>query len=148
MFTTDELEAMSVDELKNICSMLLIDDYDGTKEDLVENLKDISKEVYYRSVYENTDHWRDLQANFTLLDLFKENHIKVVLDDGAHKWDKTTLQNLIFEAPISLQLKISNEAGELLDDQYALDNAYFELGGDEYSLDNDVLLKAIDKLQG
>lgn len=53
---------------------------------------------------------------------------------------------LIFETPISLQLKIRNEAGELLDDQYALENAYFELGGDEYSLDNDVLLKAIDKL--
>ena len=146
MFTTDDLEAMSVDELENICSMLLIDDYDETKEDLVENLKDISKEVYYRSVYEDTDHWRDLPANFTLLDLFKGNHIKVVLDDGAHKWDKTTLQNLFFETPISLQLKISNEAGELLEDQYALENAYFELSGDEYSLDNDVLLKAIDKL--
>lgn len=55
MFTTDQLEAMSIDELKDICSMLLIDDYDETKEDLVASLKDISKEVYYFSLYEDTD---------------------------------------------------------------------------------------------
>lgn len=146
MFTVDALEAMNMDGLKDICSMLLIDYYEETKEDLVDSLKDISKEVYYRSVYEDTDHWRDLPASFTLSDLYQGNHIKVVLDDGAYKWDKRTLQDLFFETPISLRLEISNDAGEFLDDTDALEAAYFELGGDEYELDRDVLMQAIDKL--
>lgn len=146
MFTVGELEQMSIDELKDICSMLLIDDYDETKEDLVASLKDISKEVYYLSLYEDTDHWQDLPTSFTLYDFYQGNHIKVMLDDGAYKWDKRTLQDLIFEAPIALRLEISNDAGEFLDSTDALEDAYFDLGGDEYELDREVLMQAINKL--
>lgn len=146
MFTTDQLEALSIDELKDICSMLLIDYYEETKEDLVDSLKDISKEVYYRSLYEDTDHWRDLPASFTLYDFYQGNHIKVMLDGDAYKWHKDTLQNLFFETPIALRLQISNEAGEFLDATDALEDAYFDLGGDEYELDREVLMQAINKL--
>lgn len=147
MFTVGQLKKMTKDELEYLRSMLFVHHYfDATKDDLIDELKNVSRKSYYQCVYENTDHWHELQSNFTLYDFYRGDSVKVLLDDGAHPWEKQELQNLFFEPLIGIRLEVLDASGEPITDEYALEQAYFDLGGGEYELDAHILKQAIDKL--
>ena len=100
-FKKSQLNKMKKDELISLCYDLGIyinDDY--TKNDLIDELSQITIEDYYKNHYDNTP-WHDLECSFTIRGYCQGDALKVLLLDDANPlyYTESFLQNLFYDTP-------------------------------------------------